>query len=145
MGLFRGGTLHSLNIPILDAKKRKLFTAHKHKCWYKNWRGSLFKITKKMYFMKGTYFCTYIACALTVRGCSSVSWMYVVTSRLGSTGCNSITLVAAFILGDHCLWVINPLNDFFASPSGALWRLTILGLLSESLNAWNDFSALLLL
>ena len=34
---------------------------------------------------------------------------------------------------------------FFAALPGALWRLPILGLFSESLNAWNDFSALLLL
>ena len=43
------------------------------------------------------------------------------------------------------LRLVNTQNDFFAALPGALWRLPILGLLSESLNAWNDFSALLLL
>ena len=54
-------------------------------------------------------------------------------------------VVAAFTWGDHCLTVINTQNDFFGALADALWRLPILGLLSESLNAWNNFSALLLL
>ena len=42
---------------------------------------------------------------------------------------------SGFTWGDHCLRVINTQNDFFAALHGALWRLPILGLLSESLNA----------
>ena len=60
------------------------------------------------------------------------TWMYVVMGRLGR-----LVAIVAFrsglYLGRPCLGVINTPNDFFAALPGALWRLPILGLLSESL------------